>query len=156
MIHFDLLRDAICLSLTQNKTGPFGAVIVDNHNKVIATGQNKVTITNDPTAHAEIVAIRQACKTINDFDLTDYILYTSCEPCPMCLSACYWAHIKEIWYACTAKDAAEAGFDDEIIYKEFKIDSQQRQLPMFHVHSLRDEGVEAFKKWKKNPNRIEY
>ena len=100
--------------------GPFGAVIVDKNGKIIGEGHNEVTINNDPTAHAEMVAIRRACSKINNFNLEGCIIYTSCEPCPMCLSACYWARLDKIYYSNTRKDAANIGFDDEYIYDEIK------------------------------------
>ena len=100
-----------------NEGGPFGAVITDKDGNIIATGNNQVLKNNDPTAHAEVMAIRNACKKLNTYDLSDYILYTSCEPCPMCLSAIIWSNIKEIYYACTREDAANIGFRDDIIYE---------------------------------------
>ena len=99
------------------KGGPFGAVIIDKSGNIVAKGNNMVLKNNDPTAHAEIVVIREACKKLNTYDLSDYILYTSCEPCPMCLSAIIWANIKEIYYACTREDAGKVGFRDNVIYE---------------------------------------
>lgn len=100
--------------------GPFGAVIIDKNGKIISKGNNKVLINNDPTAHAEVTVIREACKKLGTYDLSDYILYTSCEPCPMCLSAIIWANIKEVYYGCTKKDAANIGFRDDAIYEYLK------------------------------------
>lgn len=100
--------------------GPFGAIIVDSNGEIISKGNNKVIQTNDPTAHAEIVAIREACKKLNTFNLSEYTLYTSCEPCPMCLSAIIWSNIKTVYYACTKEDAGNIGFRDDIIYKYLK------------------------------------
>ena len=102
--------------IIKKEGGPFGAVIIDKDGNVIANGNNQVLLQNDPTAHAEIVAIRNACKVLNTYDLSDYILYTSCEPCPMCLSAIIWSNIKTVYYGCTKKDAGEIGFRDDIIY----------------------------------------
>ena len=103
--------------IIKKEGGPFGAVIIDKDGNVIANGNNQVLLQNDPTAHAEIVAIRNACKVLNTYDLSDYILYTSCEPCPMCLSAIIWSNIKTVYYGCTKKDAGEIGFRDDFIYK---------------------------------------
>ena len=100
--------------------GPFGAIIIDKKGNIIAEGNNKVIKNNDPTAHAEITAIREACKKLNTYDLSEYILYTSCEPCPMCLSAIIWANIKKVYYGCTRKDAGEIGFRDDMIYEYLK------------------------------------
>ena len=111
----------LALEGMKNKEGgPFGAVIVDKNGNIISQGNNKVLKNNDPTAHAEIVAIRNACKKLNTFDLKDYILYSSCEPCPMCLSAIIWANIKEVYYGCTKEDAVEIGFRDDMIYDFIK------------------------------------
>ena len=112
----DMARDGA----NRNDGGPFGAVIIDKDGNVIAKGNNKVIVSHDPTAHAEIVAIREASKKLNTHDLSDYILYTSCEPCPMCLSAIIWANIKKVYYACTRKDAASIGFRDDMIYEYLK------------------------------------
>lgn len=112
----DMARDGA----NRNDGGPFGAVIIDKDGNVIAKGNNKVIVSHDPTAHAEIVAIREASKKLNTHDLSDCILYTSCEPCPMCLSAIIWANIKKVYYACTRKDAASIGFRDDMIYEYLK------------------------------------
>lgn len=106
--------------IRNNEGGPFGAIIVDKNNNIISTGNNKVLLNNDPTAHAEIVAIRETCKKLNTYDLSECILYTSCEPCPMCLSAIIWANIKKVYFGCTKKDANDIGFRDDIIYDYLK------------------------------------
>tara|TARA_B100001123_G_C15325128_1_gene1029293 strand:- start:1542 stop:2024 length:483 start_codon:yes stop_codon:yes gene_type:complete len=146
---------AIKLSIKNVKTGggPFGTVIVKN-NKIIAEGYNKVTKLNDPTAHGEIVAIRNACKSLKTFNLEGTQLYTSCEPCPMCLSAIYWAHIEKIYFGNTRSDAAEIGFDDEFIYKEFTKNQKLRKIQMNQI--LKKEAKIAFNLWKENPDKIEY
>ena len=131
----------------ENKEGgPFGAVITDKKGNIIANGNNKVLKNNDPTAHAEVVAIREACKKLNTYDLSDYILYTSCEPCPMCLSAIIWANIKEVYYGCTKEDAGEIGFRDDIIYDYLKGNNKD----LINLTRLdRDECIKTFEKYKK-------
>ncbi len=133
--------------------GPFGAVIVKD-GEIIAQASNSVTVDNDPTAHAEVNVIRKACKVLNTFNLSGCILYTSCEPCPMCLSAIYWAHIDKIYFAADRKDAAKAGFDDDFIYKEFLIPQSQRAIPIEAI--LKKRGLEPFEKWINNENKIRY
>ena len=133
--------------------GPFGAVIVKN-GEVIAQAANSVTSTNDPTAHAEVNAIRQACKKLNTFNLSGCEIYASCEPCPMCLSAIYWAHIDKVYVAATKKDAAEAGFDDEFIYKELDLPENKRQLRTSEL--LMEEGQKPFIEWKQKADKITY
>lgn len=133
--------------------GPFGAVIVKN-GKIIAEGSNKVTINNDPTAHAEVVAIRNAAQHLNDFNLSGCEIYTSCEPCPMCLSAIYWARIDKIYYANTREDAKDINFDDSLIYDEVALPIEKRKIPMIPL--LREEGILAFEKWENKENRKEY
>lgn len=133
--------------------GPFGAVIVKD-GKIIAKSGNKVTLKNDPTAHAEISAIRIACKKLNTFDLHGCVIYTSCEPCPMCLSAIYWAHIDEIYYANTKEDAASIGFDDQFIYEEIALPYEKRKLPIQQM--LRSEAINSFKLWDASEMKIEY
>ncbi len=133
--------------------GPFGAVIVKD-GEIIASGVNMVTSTNDPTAHAEIVAIRNACKALNTHQLDECEIYCSCEPCPMCLGAIYWARPKKIYYACTKDDAADAGFDDSHIYNELALPQKDRKIPVIQL--MRDEGLKAFKEWKNNVSKIEY
>ena len=133
--------------------GPFGCVIVKNNN-IIAKGYNQVTKNNDPTAHAEIVTIRKACKTLNTFDLSGVEIFTSCEPCPMCLSAIYWAHINKVYYANSRNDAALIDFDDEHIYNELKLDIHQRKIEMSQIKN--EEALEVFKLWKKTENKTKY
>ena len=135
------------------KGGPFGSVIVNN-NKIIAEGSNKVTMNNDPTAHGEIVAIRAACQKLNTFNLSGCDLYSSCEPCPMCLSAIYWSRIENIFYANTRIDAKNIDFDDSFIYSEIKKDLQNRKIKMHQMH--RDEALEAFKIWENKEDKIKY
>ena len=134
--------------------GPFGCVIVRN-GRIVGEGNNRVTSTFDPTAHAEIVAIREACKTLNSFQLDGCIVYTSCEPCPMCLGAIYWSRPERIFIACNRQDAAEAGFDDEFIYEEISSpDFASRKVPMSML--MRDEGLKVFKNWIEKPDKVEY
>jgi guanine deaminase len=133
--------------------GPFGAVIVKD-GKIIAENVNRVTSTNDPTAHAEVLAIRQACTKLGVFELVDCKLYTSCEPCPMCLGAIYWAHISRIYFANSAEDAAAIGFDDSFIYKELKLPHTERKIPTRQM--MREEALAAFKSWAEKPDKIEY
>ncbi|RNL54113.1 nucleoside deaminase [Pedobacter jejuensis] len=154
--HKEFMQIAVKLSIqnvTEHIGGPFGAVIVKD-GKVIAQSANKVTTTNDPTAHAEISAIRLACEELNTFDLNGCTIYTSCEPCPMCLGAIYWSRIKTIYYANTKADAAHIGFDDKFIYEELEKPMEQRTLPIIQL--MRDEAIEAFKLWEHSPMRIEY
>lgn len=147
------MEAAIDLSNKQDKGGPFGAVIVKD-GIIIGAGRNEVLTTNDPTAHAEMVAIRHACKNMSDFKLTGCILYTSCEPCPMCLAAAYWAGIHTIYYGCTHDDAAAIGFDDAFIYEQLKLPLETRCIPMFQMD--RKEALKAFEAWMDNPNRGMY
>ena len=146
---------AIDLSLNSVNSdgGPFGCVIVKN-NSIIAEGSNQVTKNNDPTAHAEIVTIRNACKKLNSFDLKDTQIYTSCEPCPMCLSAIYWAHIDKIYYGNTRIDAAKIGFNDNFIYEELILDIKNRKIPLEQINQK--EAKIAFKEWELKPDKIEY
>lgn len=131
--------------------GPFGAVVVDKEGNVIANGNNKVLKNNDPTAHAEIMAIREACEKLNTYDLSEYILYTSAEPCPMCISAIIWANIKKVYYGCTKEDTEEIGFRDGIIYKFLKGETRDLiELECIH----REECLEVFKEYKKNNRKI--
>ncbi|MDW8304982.1 MAG: nucleoside deaminase [Acidobacteriota bacterium] len=136
-----------------NLGGPFGAVIVKD-GRIIGEGCNRVTSTNDPTAHAEIVAIRNACLQLNSFSLEGAAIYTSCEPCPMCLGAIYWARIKKIFYACTRKDAASIGFDDDFIYKEINLFPEKRSIK--GVNFMREEAMKVFKMWEEKPDKIPY
>ena len=137
----------------ENGGGPFGAVIV-REGEIIATCGNSVTIDNDPTAHAEVNCIREACKVLNTFDLSDCVIYSSCEPCPMCLSAIYWARLKHIYYAATRKDAALAGFDDQHIYDEIPLKEEDRSLPIEKLtHTL---SALPFDKWREKDDKTEY
>ena len=152
----ELMSKAINLSeygMDNNFGGPFGAVIVKN-GEVIAEGFNNVTSSNDPTAHAEITAIRNACKKLNTFDLSGCELYTSCEPCPMCLAAIYWARIEKIYYANTKEDAANINFDDDFIYQEFAKPKNSRSIPVEQLG--RDEAIKVFKKWSEKIDKVEY
>lgn len=139
--------------MDSNSGGPFGAVVVKN-GEIIAEGYNKVTSTNDPTAHAEIVAIKEACKKLNSFQLTDCIIYTSCEPCPMCLGAIYWARPKKVFYACNRNDAAEIDFDDQFIYDEINKDNCSRQIEFKNM--MQQDAIKVFKNWKSKTNKVEY
>ena len=134
------------IGVSKNEGGPFGAVIVDENNNIIATGNNKVLLQNDPTAHAEIVSIRAACKKLNTYDLTGMTIYTSCEPCPMCLSAIIWSNISTVYYACTRKDAGEIGFRDDAIYEYLK-GSNKSLLNLTQIDRL--ECLELFKNYNK-------
>ncbi len=133
--------------------GPFGAVIVKD-NQIVARGCNQVTSSNDPTAHAEIVTIRLACKNLHTFDLTGCEIYINCEPCPMCLAAIYWANINTIYYAATRKDAAAINFADDFIYDEIQKNNDERSVHMQQL--MREEALQAFLKWDKLPNKITY
>jgi guanine deaminase len=146
MTHWDFIEEAIYLSEVgiEFGDGPFGCVIVKNH-KIIGRGFNLVSKNADPTAHAEIVAIRDACKALNSSDLSDCIIYTSCQPCPMCLAAIYWAGIRKVFYANTAQDAAKIGFDDSPIYSELDLSSQHHQLSMEKIGGER--ASKAFTQW---------
>jgi len=153
--HEKFMRMAIRLSeqnVSKGLGGPFGAVIVKD-GKVIAKSANKVAASNDPTAHAEVAAIRLACKKLKTFDLSGAVVYTSCEPCPMCLSAIYWAKIETIYYGNTKQDASSAGFDDEFIYNELDKPMEKRKLPIQQL--LRDEALQAFKLWEKSPMKTD-
>ncbi len=133
--------------------GPFGSVIVKDGN-IVAEGVNQVTSTNDPTAHAEVLAIRQACQKLRCFELRGCDLYTSCEPCPMCLSAIYWARIDKVYFGSFAEDAAKVGFDDSAIYQEIARARSQRKIPM--IQTMREEALAAFRAWEENPGKIPY
>ena len=137
--------------ILKKEGGPFGAVITDKEGNIIANGNNRVLKNNDPTAHAEIVAIREACKKLNTYDLSDYILYTSCEPCPMCLSAIIWANIKEVYYGCTKEDAGKIGFRDDIIYDYLKGNNKDL-INLTHLD--REECLKTFKKYQKENGTI--
>ena len=147
---------AIQLSIDNVHTGrggPFGAVVVKD-GAIVAEAANQVTSTNDPTAHAEVVAIRESCKKLGVFDLEGCEIYTSCEPCPMCLGAAWWARVERIVFAATRTDAAGAGFDDEKLYRELALPPASRRLPMQQI--LRDKAVEVFDEWKRMPGKIMY
>ena len=149
------MQKAIELSIKNinNNGGPFGCVIVKNK-KIISEGANAVTQNNDPTAHAEIVAIRNACKKLNTFDLSGCELYTSCEPCPMCLSAIYWSHIDLVYYGNSRENAAEIEFDDKFIYDEMKKEINERKIPLKQI--LKDEAIKAFDLWAETENKTKY
>jgi tRNA(Arg) A34 adenosine deaminase TadA len=150
------MREAIRLSregAESGKGGPFGAVIVKD-TLVVGKGSNQVLLTNDPTAHAEVVAIRNACATLQTFHLEDCILFTSCEPCPMCLGAIYWARIRKIYYANTRKDAANIGFNDDFIYCELELPIEERHIPMEPL--LRQEALQVFQDWEVIKNKKLY
>ena len=150
------MREAIRLSMQMMRCGeggPFGAVVV-RKGRIVGRGWNQVTSANDPTAHAEVVAIREACRRLKTFQLADCNLYTSCEPCPMCLSAIYWARLRRVFYASTRKDAARINFDDEFIYRQVALPLHKRQLKMTQL--LRNEALAAFAEWKRKPDKILY
>ncbi len=152
----EYMIEAIKLSINnvvEGKGGPFGAVVVKD-GIIIARGVNRVTATNDPTAHAEVIAIREACTILNTFQLSGCEIYTSCEPCPMCLGAIYWARPDKLFYANSKQDAASINFDDQFIYDEIGKPLNQRKL--FTQQILREEALIAFTKWKESSNKIEY
>src|SRR6478609_4751194 len=150
------MKKAIRISVTnveKQKGGPFGAVVIKD-GKIIARGSNQVTATNDPTAHAEVVAIRKACKVLKTFQLTGCEIYTSCEPCPMCLGAIYWARPSKVYYANTRDDAASIQFDDDFIYKEIGHPISDRSIPF--VHMKMKEALDVFEQWKNKVDKIDY
>ena len=149
------MKRAIELSIESINSGggPFGSVIAKD-DKIISEGMNRVTVNNDPTAHGEITAIRQACKKLNTFDLNGYELYTNCEPCPMCLSAIYWSHIDKVYYANTKDDAHKIDFLDPIIYTELQKSNEEKKIQM--VQMMRAEGLKAFEIWDKKIDKIKY
>lgn len=152
----EFIKRAITLSeegMNNGAGGPFGALVVKD-GEIIAEGYNQVTSANDPTAHAEVVAIREACKKLNTFQLADCVIYTSCEPCPMCLGAIYWARPKAVFYGCTKEDAAEIGFDDHFIYDEIDSGIENRSIRFINLE--RDAGKAVFEKWKVKEGRIDY
>ena len=155
MGHEDFMRQAIALAVENIKSGggPFGAVIVKD-GKVVATGANRVTANNDPTAHAEVSAIRVACTKLGTFDLSGCVIYTSCEPCPMCLGAIYWAHIDKIYYGANQYDAAKIDFDDSFIYRELELKPEARQKPVENI--LHDEALAPFRAWQEKEDKIRY
>jgi guanine deaminase len=140
-------------NVRSGRGGPFAAVIVKD-GQPIAAAANQVTSTNDPTAHAEIVAIREACARLGTFELTGCEIYTTCEPCPMCLGAIYWARPARVFYGATAADAGRAGFDDAAIYREIGLSGEQRSIPFVSV--LREEAIQCFREWEKKPDRAPY
>ena len=151
----EFMKRAIELSIESvNKGGgPFGCVIVKDE-KIVSEGSNKVTSSKDPTAHGEIVAIREACKKINNFSLSGFELYSSCEPCPMCLSAIYWARIHKVYFANTRQDAQKIDFDDSLIYSEFQKNIDKRKIPMAQM--MRSEALKAFELWDKKTDKVKY
>ena len=150
---FMLRAIELSIQSANSKGGPFGCVIVKN-NEIISEGFNQVTANNDPTAHAEIVAIRNACKKLNNFFLKGCDLYTSCEPCPMCLSAIYWSHVDNIFYANTRRDAKNIDFDDSLIYSEISKEIDERIIKMKQMN--RDQALEAFNIWKNKDYKVKY
>ena len=156
MTNEDFMQRALDLALERmraNMGGPFGALVVRN-GEIVAEGWNEVTSTNDPTAHAEVVAIRRACARLDTFNLSDCEIYASCEPCPMCLGAIYWARPDRVYYAAAAKDAADAGFDDSFIYSELNVMHRERKIPF--VQGMRDAGLEPFQAWMRKNDRVKY
>jgi guanine deaminase len=152
----EFMREAIRLSRAKmqgNHGGPFGAIVVRS-GRIVGRGWNQVTSANDPTAHAEVVAVRAACKKLKRFHLDDCELYTSCEPCPMCLGALYWARIQRVYYANTRKDAAQIQFDDALIYREIKLPLSRRRIPMRQL--LRNEAQQVFKLWAAKSDKVNY
>lgn len=148
----EAIRQAVENVLT-GRGGPFGAIVV-KEGRIIAAGTNLVTSANDPTAHAEVNAIRKACRVLSAFQLTGCEIYTSCEPCPMCLGAIYWARPDRVYFAATASDAAEAGFDDSFIYEELKSPHRERKIPFEPL--MREAGLEPFREWTKKNDRVPY
>lgn len=140
-------------NVRSNNGGPFGAVIAKG-GEIVAEGVNRVTAMNDPTAHAEVVAIREACTKLRVFELADHEIYTSCEPCPMCLGAIYWARIGKIYFASLATDAANAGFDDSFIYREIGREVSTRSIPT--VQLMREESLAAFRAWREKTDKVRY
>lgn len=153
---YTFMREAVALAAKNangNGGGPFGAVIVKD-GKIISAASNSVTPDKDPTAHAEVNAIRQACKQLGTHDLTGCVLYTSCEPCPMCLSAAYWAHVDKIYFAADRNDAEKAGFSDAFIYNQFGIPMSERSIPIEQI--LSQEGFKPFEEWINNDKKVPY
>lgn len=145
----ELAKDGV----ERNAGGPFGCVVVKN-GEIVGEGNNRVTSTNDPTAHAEVIAIRDACKRLDSFQLDGCTIYTSCEPCPMCLGAIYWARPEKVFFACTRADAAHIGFDDDFIYEELEKKNDERRMVLSNL--MRDEALEVFNGWAAKPDKIEY
>jgi len=154
--HMKIASDLACISI-QRGGGPFGAVIIVNDSQeIIGRGHNMVTIENDPTLHAEMVAIKNACRMLDTFKLNNCTLYTSCEPCPMCLSACYWAGLKTIYYGNTKDDAAAINFDDSFIYEEIQKKHEDRTIKMVHLNESSEDYKTAFQQWYDKDNKIPY
>jgi tRNA(Arg) A34 adenosine deaminase TadA len=154
--HEEFMSEAVQAALkgmNNNEGGPFGCIVVKD-GEIIGIGNNKVTSTNDPTAHAEVTAIRDACKNINSFQLDGCIIYTSCEPCPMCLGAIYWARPDKVYYGSNQQDAANIGFDDEFIYKEIPLPYNERSIPFEQI--ARKIALEPFNKWEEKQDKTEY
>lgn len=154
--HSEFLQQAIDLAADNVKSGeggPYGALLVKD-NRIIAASGNKVTSSLDPTAHAEIMTIRLACRELNDFQLTGCVLYTSCEPCPMCLGAIYWARLDKVYYACSREDASSAGFDDGFIYDEISLAPEKRSIPMLNLKQNND--LKPFELWNAKTDKVLY
>jgi tRNA(Arg) A34 adenosine deaminase TadA len=150
------MERAIALSIENVRSGeggPFAALVVRD-GSILASGINQVTTSLDPTAHAEVVAIRAACLAVQNFQLVDCELYTTCEPCPMCMGAIYWARLGKVFYANTREDAARIGFDDSFIYDQLSLPVQSRKIPMIQI--MHDQALVAFREWEKSPNKIQY
>ena len=155
-MHREAMQRAIALAVENVQSGgggPFGAVVV-RHGKILAEGANQVTSHNDPTAHAEVVALRRACQLVGHFELKDCEIYASCEPCPMCLGAIYWARVGHLYFAANRDDAASAGFDDSFIYDELSVPLVDRKIPT--TEFLRDEALAAFRLWSKSSTKVLY
>ncbi len=149
--YMEIAKDEAFDGFMKNDGGPFGAIITDLEGNIVSTGHNMVLKNNDPTAHAEVTAIRNACKKLNTYDLSNYVLYTSCQPCPMCLSAIIWANIKDIYYACTKEDAADIGFRDDLIYEYLKGNNQD----IISLKQIdRDECIDLFEQYKEQNKTI--
>ncbi len=154
--HKAFMQKAIDVALAEvheGRGGPFGALVVCR-GEIIGTGTNRVTPTNDPTAHAEIVAIREACRRLGSFQLAGCTIYTTCEPCPMCLGAIYWARPDAVFYACTQQDAGNAGFDDKLIREQMRLPADQRRIPMRAL--MRDAALVVFEAWRKKADKVDY
>lgn len=150
------MRRAIELAnenVKSGRGGPFGAVVVKD-GQIVAEGANRVTASNDPTAHAEMIAIREACRKLGNFEISGCEIYTTCEPCPMCLGAIYWARPASVYFACDAEDAAKAGFDDSFIYQEIARPYGARKIPMSSM--MREEALEIFRAWEAKPDKLRY
>lgn len=154
--HKEHMREAIRLSwegMQADEGGPFGAIVVKD-GKIVGRGNNQVTSTNDPSAHAEVMAIRDACHNLETYQLDGCVIYSSCEPCPMCLGAIYWARIDKLYFACDRKDAADIGFDDDFIYQEIPLPLDERKIPTKQL--LQQEGRSVFKEWEEKEDKVLY